>query len=130
MNERETKARYEVFLEQYLMTVELEARTLLRMGRTMIFPTAVGYATELHEATAAIGIGNSTGKTVAALAGTLQTDMDALAGMVDHIHDAAFARDTVLPKMLEVRAAVDSLELLLPDDMWALPSYQEMLFIK
>lgn len=130
MNERETKARYDVFLEQYLMTVELEARTLLRMGRTQIFPTAVGYATELMEATAAIGIGNSTGEAVAKLAGTLQAELDALAGMVDHIHEAAFARDSVLPKMLDVRAAVDGLEGLLPDDAWPLPSYQEMLFIK
>ncbi|MGB1249270.1 MAG: glutamine synthetase III [Candidatus Promineifilaceae bacterium] len=130
MSERETKARYEVFLEQYLMTVEVEARTLLRMGRTMVFPTAVGYATELLEATAAIGIGNSTGEAVAALAGTLQTELDVLAGMVDHVHEAAFARDTVLPKMLEIRAAVDGLEELLPDDMWMLPTYQEMLFIK
>ena len=130
MNERETKARYEVFLEQYLMTVEVEARTLLRMGRTMIFPTAVGYATELLEATAAIGIGNSTGEAVAQLAGALQTELDALAGMVDHVHAGSYARDVVLPKMLDIRAIADELEGLLPDDMWVLPTYQEMLYIK
>jgi len=39
-------------------------------------------------------------------------------------------RDEILPAMLAVRAAADGLEDLVADDMWPLPTYQEMLFIK
>ena len=39
-------------------------------------------------------------------------------------------RDSVLPAMTDVRAACDRLERLVADDLWALPRYSEMLFIK
>src|SRR3989338_8329224 len=38
--------------------------------------------------------------------------------------------DEVLPAMLEVRKAADQLESIVADDLWSLPTYQEMLFIK
>ena len=45
------------------------------------------------------------------------------------IEEAAFARDNVLPAMVAVRAAADTLEGLVADDLWSLPTYQEMLYI-
>jgi glutamine synthetase len=43
---------------------------------------------------------------------------------------ATHFKDAVLPAMLEVRTAADALEGLVADDLWPLPTYQEMLFIK
>ena len=45
----------------------------------------------------------------------------------DHMN---FVRDSILPKMLEIRSYVDDLEAYVADDLWPLPTYQEMLFIK
>jgi len=44
--------------------------------------------------------------------------------------EAKHLRDEVLPLMLSVRSAADSLETLVADDLWPLPTYQEMLFIR
>jgi glutamine synthetase len=41
-----------------------------------------------------------------------------------------FVRDEILPKMLDVREHVDALEGIVPDELWPLPTYQEMLFVK
>ncbi len=132
MNPTETHARLEVFLEQYIMTVEVEASLTLKMARTMIFPAAVRYAAELADAADDLGMTDSTAKKIAGIAGTLQEDLDALEAMIGEIEEggADFCRDSVLPKMLDVRASVDTLEGLVADDMWPLPSYQEMLFIR
>ncbi len=130
LSEKETHSRYEVFLEQYLMSVEVEANVVLRMGRTIIFPAAVRYAAELADAAETIGIESSLSNRIAGLAGSLQEDLDTLETMTGSIHEADFARDEVLPKMLAIRSTVDELEGLIADDMWSLPTYQEMLFIK
>ena len=56
------------------------------------------------------------------------------AAKADAPHDAqaeaVHYKDAVLPAMLEVRAAADALEGLVADDLWPLPTYQEMLFIR
>ena len=44
--------------------------------------------------------------------------------------DAQFIRDTLLPEMLKARVISDELETMIPDDLWPLPSYTEMLFIR
>jgi glutamine synthetase len=43
---------------------------------------------------------------------------------------AAFLRDTVIPAMNEVREVADRLEKIVADDLWPLPKYSEMLFVK
>jgi glutamine synthetase len=51
----------------------------------------------------------------------------------EHVEGAAeealFARDTLLPAMAAVRTAADELEAIVADDLWPLPTYQEMLYI-
>jgi glutamine synthetase len=130
LSAKETHSRFEVFLEQYLMSVEVEANVVLRMGRTVIFPAAVRYAAELADSAGAIGLESTLAQRIAKLASSLEADLNALETMIDEIHEAAFARDEVLPKMLNIRQTVDALEGLIADDMWSLPTYQEMLFIK
>ena len=48
----------------------------------------------------------------------------------DSLDHAKYSRDVIIPAMNAVRAAGDQLETLVADDLWPLPTYQEMLFIK
>ncbi len=71
------------------------------------------------------------GTPIAELTGALATLKAALA---DHGGESAFdeaehAREELLPAMVAVRAAADTLESIVADDLWPLPTYQEMLYI-
>jgi glutamine synthetase len=62
------------------------------------------------------------------------TDLDALKAKEGDNHDPEqhcnFIRDEILPRMVEIRESVDALEGFVADDLWPLPTYQEMLFIR
>lgn len=138
-NERELHSRYEVRLEQYALTIGVEAKLTLELGSTVILPAAIRYQTELAQNVAtlkAAGVDADTrlleqvSEPISALSTALAT---LKAGLTHHGEDAfdeaANARDTLLPAMAEVRAAADMLEGVVADDLWPLPTYQEMLYI-
>lgn len=139
-NARELHSRYEVRLEQYALTIGVEAKLALEIGTTVILPAAIRYQTELaHNVATLKAAGVAAGTALldevsvplAALTEALTTLKSALS---DHCADsawdeAAHARDVLLPAMDAVRSAADTLEGLIADDLWPLPTYQEMLFI-
>ncbi|WP_028473606.1 glutamine synthetase III [Nocardioides alkalitolerans] len=139
-NEREMHSRYEIGLEQYVLSVSVEANLTLEMGTTIILPAAVRYQTELAANVAALKAAGveadlSTLQTVSAPLAALRAGLAELAGAIAHEHaddaleTATVIRDTVLPAMAKVRAAADELEGLVADDLWSLPTYQEMLYV-
>jgi len=139
-NDREMHSRYEIALEQYTMSIEVEARLTLEIATTQILPTALRYQTELATnigSLLAIGYepDRSMFESVSATVKELQAAIAALAEELSHEHpedamaEALHARDDHLPGMLAVRAAADKLEGVVADDLWPLPTYQEMLFI-
>ena len=138
---RELASRVDVKLEQYVMAVNVESNLTIEIAKTMIYPAAVRYQSQLAEAAAnlkAAGVEGSTAtlKTVTNLINGLENSIAALEKAVaqDAGHDlAAEAKhgcDVILPAMLEVRSCADQLEGIVADDLWPLPTYQEMLFIK
>ena len=139
-SEREMHSRYEVGLEQYVLSVGVEANLTLEMGTTIILPSAVRYQTELASNVAtlkAAGV-DADLSLLESVSGPLVELKAGLAGLGDalakeHDHDpmvaATYVRDTVIPAMAAVRAAADTLEGLVADDLWSLPTYQEMLYI-
>jgi glutamine synthetase len=140
-NEAEREARYEVALEQYLMAVNVEANLTEEIAKTIILPSAVRYQTELAGNIAALKAAGVEGDTtdlaeVSDLVARLRAGLKGLSAAVASQHDtegieeAAHVKDAVLPAMLEVRAAADALEGVVADDLWNLPTYQEMLFIR
>lgn len=142
LSERELDSRYEVYAEQYIASVNVESNLVVEIAKTMVFPAAVRYQGELASSLAslkAIGIDadHDTISKVTGLIGELQNSISELEALKASEHDAEsvaahcfMIKDDVLPKMLEIRAIVDALEELVADDLWPLPTYQEMLFIK
>jgi len=123
--------------------VKVEANLTVKMAKTAILPAALRYQTELvASATAAKSLGlpsaelKLTGK-LAGLIVDLEKSIDGLETTLASAHDAGdslkeaqFFSDKVLPSMNKVREYSDALEALVADDLWPLPTYQEMLFIR
>jgi glutamine synthetase len=141
LSPREMASRQEVYTEQYCMTIAVEANTCLEMGRTIIFPAAVRYQNELATSAAnlkAVGIAVDTVTldTVTANIKQLQDGLNELEDLIANVNgknllaEAKYYCTKILPKMLEIREAADALEGYVADDLWPLPTYQEMLFIK
>jgi glutamine synthetase len=139
-NHREMHSRYEIGLEQYALTIGVEARLTLELGSTLILPAAVRYQTELALNLSALKAAGAEADTSAltevttpladlrAALSELKTALSAQGGETA-LAEAEHARDALLPAMAAVRAAADQLEGIVADDLWPLPTYQEMLFI-
>jgi glutamine synthetase len=140
LSEAELRSREEIYLEMYAKTLKTEANLVVRMARTIIFPAAMRYQSELAAACANLkAIGQdfkmSTLEDVTAKLRSMQTAVAKLEKLLEHeaksTHaEAKFLCDKVLPTMNEVRTYADALEAVVADDLWSLPSYQEMLFIR
>ena len=141
LSSRELHSRYETYLEQYCLTVEVEARLTVEIAKTMIFPAAIRYQNLLASTCANLKLvgydfDTDTLDKVTSMVKTLQDSITVLeAAMAEHAGEDALdhARhycDAIKPAMSAVREAADALEGTVADDMWPLPTYQEMLFIK
>ncbi|MFG0332367.1 MAG: glutamine synthetase III [Maioricimonas sp. JB049] len=141
LSERELESRFETYLEQYCLSVRVEANLMLEMARTLIFPAAIRYQNELASTCANLkqvgyDFDTDTLDRVTDLVKSLQDSVAALEVVLLHKHDgdltaeANFIRDTMIPAMSFVRQYADELEGFVADDLWPLPTYQEMLFIR
>jgi glutamine synthetase len=136
----EMHSRFDISLEQYALSIGVEARTTLELGATVILPAAIRYQTELATNLIALkGLGveydSSTLDAVSAGIAALRAGIAELADHLSHDHattpleEAEEALNDFLPSMDAVRKASDTLETLVADDLWPIPTYQEMLFI-
>jgi glutamine synthetase len=122
---------YEVFVEQYITKLNIEAETAASMARTLILPAALRHIELCDDA----GIEELTTE-VTDLTKEFVAGIKALEkANASHPHGTAikhaeYMRDKVLPAMEAVRAVADRLEGIVADDLWPLPKYQEMLFVK
>ena len=136
----ELESRFSVYAEQYILAIEVEARLVLRMVRTQIYPAVSSYLSRLIKSLQAQqGLGlspdTSVATTIGALSNTMLTQAAALENALqDESHDTnahlRHGAHTLLPLMQAVRGTVDSLEGLVDDGSWPLPTYQEMLFMR
>jgi glutamine synthetase len=141
LSPRELHSRHDIYLEQYAKTVHVEAKLTTEIAQTQILPAALKYLAEIGTAVSAAKAAGATVELkapakVAKLAGELEASIDALEtaaahhGAKDLNEECTYLCSKVLPAMLKVRAAADSLETVVSDELWPLPTYQEMLFIR
>jgi glutamine synthetase len=133
LSKRELESRHEVFLEQYAVKLNIEAETAASIARTQILPAAVRHINELRMA----GLEELIEEIEPAVK-ELHYALRALedANLKDNQDDsspekwARYMHDRVVPAMEDVREVADRLEGIVADDLWPLPKYSEMLFIK
>jgi glutamine synthetase len=143
LNERELKARYEIALEQYIKTLNIEGQLMVLMANRYILPAAIKYQGQVATSVSAVKAAGANAKeskkmldTVLALTDEFKARTDKLQHLLEHEGDgvadkhARHFRDKVVPAMAALRETGDSLECLVPHDIWPLPTYREMLFIK
>jgi len=141
--EKELQSRYVILAENYTKTIDIEGQTALNIARTMILPAAMRYQRELGESIAAAkaaGAGTPAGlETFGTLVSTIndfQRGISALEKVLGHHNDgdayahAKHMRDHVVTAMAELRKSGDKLETIIADDLWPLPTYREMLFVR
>lgn len=140
LSRAELKARQEIYLGQYSKTLHTEANLAVRMLRTIIYPAGIRYQEQLSRVALDLKqLGREPDLTLLdRLSDALTRLRVAVEGLEANLEfkglsaedEANRFRDEVLPRLEAVRVIADELETLIPEDLWPLPSYQEMLFIK
>ncbi|RJP92411.1 MAG: glutamine synthetase type III [Desulfobacteraceae bacterium] len=140
LSKKEMHSRYEIYLEQYNKKIDVEAKTVVEMAKTIIYPAAVRYQTDLADSCLkmkelGVDCDDSVLKETAGLILELKAAIKTLEALIAHESDDAMAEaktycEKTLPAMLNIRAITDKLEGVVADDLWPLPTYQEMLFTR
>jgi len=142
LTDAELHARYEINLETYCKTINIEAQLMTLMANRYILPAAFEYQKQVGQSVAAAkagGVPSKEGKKLLAqlvkLIDAFRSQTEKLAHAADHNSanaekHAKHMRDAVVPAMARLRDLGDQLELLVPHQIWPLPTYREMLFVK
>ena len=142
---QELKARHDIQLEQYIKTVHTECSLAIRMARTQVYPAAVRYRQELAASVAACAALDIPAEktSLQELAGMILGFENALRALESCANEIDWAPDEdrlpasaraclerINPSLEDLRRWADDLETVVADDLWPLPSYQEILFMK
>ncbi len=140
LSKQEIKSRHEIALEHYNQVIKREANTMIRMARTIIYPAAIRYQTELAQniiALQAVKIKqeNPTLDAITENLAQFEKALIELEKQVNHKESnsqkaSVYSSTVLIPTMATLRKHADILETLVADSLWQLPTYQEMLFVK
>ena len=144
LSKQELHARTEILLENYSKTLNIEANVTLNIAKRQILPACIQYTAELASAVnglAAAGIAPAVQKRELEKTNSLIEDLSAAIEALEKSVGKARAtekvsakakcyRTDVVPAMSEVRKAADTLEMIVDAELWPLPSYAEMLFLR
>jgi glutamine synthetase len=143
LNEREVRARYDIMVEQYIKTVNVEGQLMVLMANRYILPAALDYQRKVAESVSAVktaGGRSVEGKKLLVWLTRKVDEFKRRADRLEHVlgHEsngsaekhAKHFRDVVIPAMAALRETGDELELDMPHESWPLATYREMLFIK
>ena len=150
MTRKELEARNEVKWEMYTKKIQIEARVLGDLAMNHIIPVATQYQTELvdnvykmnglfpkEKATKLSAKNLELIEEIADRTAFIKEHVDAMiearkvANKLDNERAKAVAyHDYIVPMMEEIRYHIDKLELIVDNQMWTLPKYRELLFIR
>ncbi len=144
LTKAELQARTEILLEAYSMQINIEALTMSNMVKRQILPACVEYSSRLASAVKSIS-------SVGVSADTQKAMLEKLCGLISSLDEgvkklekdtgkageiagvskqAEYYREVVIEAMSKVRQAADELEAIVDAEIWPLPTYAEMLFLK
>ena len=143
LNERELRARYDVAIEQYNKTVNIEAQLMVLMANRYILPAAYRYLAQVAQSVSAVKAAGGAVKEakksldqLVSLTERCKATVDKLQSLLEHEANgdaekhAKYFRDKVIPTMVSLREIGDQLECIVPHDLWPFPTYREMLFVR
>ncbi len=137
----ELESRYEVYSEQYILSIEVEAKLVIDMATTSIYPAAIKYLSDLSSTIASVSslgvtLDSGVAKKVAEKTDAMMEEVAALTSALE-VHDFSspeahmkYCAETIRPLMDSIRVYGDALETVVADGEWPFPKYSEMLFIK
>jgi len=146
-NERELDARYEIMQESYVKKIDIEAKVLAQLAISHVIPSALTYQQKLSENVAAlksIGIPkagyDAQFKFIEEISKYVKHIRESVERIIDEVKKAHHIENThkralafchkVKPLFDEIRNSSDALEFIIEDDLWKLPKYRELLFVK
>ncbi len=140
----ELESRYEIILENYCKSVNIEALTMVDMARKEILPAVEAYAQDLSDtliakAAAVPGLSGRYEKNLIAKLSELADEIDSAITALEteairyktitDVTEAAFMiRDVILQRMAELRVVCDEAETLTAEKYWPFPTYEKLLF--
>ena len=144
-NEAEMRARYEIHLDNYSKTINIEALTMIDMAQKDILPAVSSFIKHLSDtiiSKKSIETGLScdyeleTVNELSQLENKMFADIKELKNILANIKNSTDSaqkiaenyKDLVIPKMAEIRGYADKIELLTDRDYWPYPSYADLLF--
>jgi glutamine synthetase len=141
LSRRESESRFEIYYEKYVKDVLIEARLALSIARTLIFPACVKYQHLLARTASAIeALGKPGCTTTLDELESLLADFQKAAANLEEVivipdglsaaKQAQYLVSNVVPVLGDLRKIADALEHIMDDELWPLPTYQEMLFIR
>ncbi len=150
LSRKELLARNEIKLEKYIKKIQIEARVLGDLAVNHILPTAIQYQNRLIENVKGLKeildvksfqqLSKNEVSTIKEISDHVAGIKEGVSEMVEArkkanaientLEKAVAYRDTVLSRFEDIRRHVDKLELLVDDNLWPLPKYRELLFIK
>ena len=142
LSHKEVHSRHEIYVEAYSKQINIEALTAIDMAKKQLIPAAVEYATFLADSISsfkAVSVPASVQEDLLKKLGSLLassyktlTGLEAAVVKAREVDDclkkAETYRDEVTTAMKSLRADIDAIEMLVPRDMWPIPTYAELLF--
>ena len=142
LSKREIHSRHEVYLEQYVKHINIEARAAIQMVKTQYVPAVMEYASKLaqdinrlKDASGDSSVQSSLLETVTNLLkaatkklGNLEANLEKANSIGNMEKKAESFRDSVFTAQASLRMEIDSLEQVMPKNLWPVPTYADMLF--
>jgi len=141
LSDVELESRYEVYCETYIMSIDVEAKLVVDMAKTIIYPAALSYLSDLASTSNSVSsmgieLDSSIASAIAVESNAMLKAIAALqvASLIEDFSDVdehmQYCANQIRTMMDDVRTHADALEALIADEKWPLPKYREMLFIK
>ena len=139
LSKEELHSRYDIYVEQYAKHINIEGQCALQMVKRQFIPAVIRFTTDLGASIAAVGTGATVQKALLAEVSTLlestakktkklEQEINKAQKIAAIDKQAAAYRDKVFTTMQSLRLDIDALEGIMPDDLWPVPTYSELLF--